>query len=399
MFQITDFCISCGFCEPVCPVGAISSESRWYVISTDCDDCQGVNDGPKCIAVCRADRPEDCIVREYTVAEMSAGLSSLDETTRLIFSRASGKERLSSEQVERGLVAVVGDIRAAFSQRTDFTPSPIQIERGLTDRVDGVRLGFARRKDFTPSPQQIERGLTDPSDEVREAFSERIDFTPTPEQIERSLTDRSIGVRCGFANRVDFILTPPQVSRGLADEAAGVSSAFYRRTAWNDISKFWPSPRQGGQSPKLDRTDGAKDLKRISAEFLDELTEANKRLAQFITPREVLAGIQKAAENKSWILLQPGGSGYAWSDRTVPMVFIVAKKNTVRFRVRRGHSYRGNNQTPAVWPELRGFPGGEVGAKITEWISASDGGKISLKAALLLPKIDLTCSVDEWKHR
>lgn len=37
---ITDECIACGACEPVCPVTAISSGDPTYVIDKDvCTDC------------------------------------------------------------------------------------------------------------------------------------------------------------------------------------------------------------------------------------------------------------------------------------------------------------------------------------------------------------------------
>ena len=37
---ITDECISCGVCEPACPVGCISEGDGKYVINADeCTDC------------------------------------------------------------------------------------------------------------------------------------------------------------------------------------------------------------------------------------------------------------------------------------------------------------------------------------------------------------------------
>ena len=39
-YKITDECINCGACEPVCPVGAISENGDKRVIDADtCSDC------------------------------------------------------------------------------------------------------------------------------------------------------------------------------------------------------------------------------------------------------------------------------------------------------------------------------------------------------------------------
>ena len=39
-FVISDSCVSCGTCEPECPVGAISQGDSQYVIDADaCIDC------------------------------------------------------------------------------------------------------------------------------------------------------------------------------------------------------------------------------------------------------------------------------------------------------------------------------------------------------------------------
>ncbi|MCK5742489.1 MAG: 4Fe-4S binding protein [Chlorobi bacterium] len=55
---ITDECISCGACEPECPVGAISEGDEHTVIDPDmCVECEGHFDEPQCVEVC----PTDCI--------------------------------------------------------------------------------------------------------------------------------------------------------------------------------------------------------------------------------------------------------------------------------------------------------------------------------------------------
>ena len=57
---ITDECISCGACEPDCPVEAISEGDTIYVIDANvCVECEGYNPSPQCVDVC----PVECIVK------------------------------------------------------------------------------------------------------------------------------------------------------------------------------------------------------------------------------------------------------------------------------------------------------------------------------------------------
>ena len=58
-YMITDECISCGACEPECPVGAISEGDTAYIIDPDkCVECVGHNDTPKCAEICPVDAPQ-----------------------------------------------------------------------------------------------------------------------------------------------------------------------------------------------------------------------------------------------------------------------------------------------------------------------------------------------------
>lgn len=55
---ITDECINCDVCEPVCPNEAISQGIEIYQINPDlCTECVGHYDKPQCQQVC----PIDCI--------------------------------------------------------------------------------------------------------------------------------------------------------------------------------------------------------------------------------------------------------------------------------------------------------------------------------------------------
>ncbi|MBS0432681.1 MAG: YfhL family 4Fe-4S dicluster ferredoxin [Proteobacteria bacterium] len=59
--KITDACVNCDVCEPVCPNRAISQGEEYYVIAPDlCTECVGHFDEPQCIAVC----PVECIITD-----------------------------------------------------------------------------------------------------------------------------------------------------------------------------------------------------------------------------------------------------------------------------------------------------------------------------------------------
>lgn len=59
--KITDQCINCDVCEPVCPNHAIYPGESIYVIDPSlCTECVGHFDTPQCVQVC----PVDCIPKD-----------------------------------------------------------------------------------------------------------------------------------------------------------------------------------------------------------------------------------------------------------------------------------------------------------------------------------------------
>ncbi len=57
--KITDQCINCDVCEPVCPNKAIALGREIYEIAaSSCTECVGHYDVPQCIEVC----PVECII-------------------------------------------------------------------------------------------------------------------------------------------------------------------------------------------------------------------------------------------------------------------------------------------------------------------------------------------------
>jgi ferredoxin len=64
--MITDECINCDVCEPVCPNEAIYQGQDIYEINPDlCTECVGHFDEPQCVEIC----PIDCIPLNPEVVE------------------------------------------------------------------------------------------------------------------------------------------------------------------------------------------------------------------------------------------------------------------------------------------------------------------------------------------
>jgi ferredoxin len=64
--KITDDCINCDVCEPVCPNEAIYQGLEIYEIDPNlCTECVGHHDEPQCVEVC----PVECIPEDETNQE------------------------------------------------------------------------------------------------------------------------------------------------------------------------------------------------------------------------------------------------------------------------------------------------------------------------------------------
>ena len=77
--KITDECINCDVCEPVCPNNAIyQGEIIFEIDPTKCTECVGHFTEPQCVAVC----PVDCIPKDPLHAETEEQL--MEKYKRLI---------------------------------------------------------------------------------------------------------------------------------------------------------------------------------------------------------------------------------------------------------------------------------------------------------------------------
>ncbi len=73
---ITDQCVNCDVCEPVCPNRAIRFGQRIYEIEAiRCTECVGHFDEPQCVEVC----PVECIFVDPTQPESRAELAAKAE--------------------------------------------------------------------------------------------------------------------------------------------------------------------------------------------------------------------------------------------------------------------------------------------------------------------------------
>lgn len=64
--KITEECINCDVCEPVCPNEAISAGDDIYIIDPNlCTECVGHYDTPQCVDIC----PVDCIPQDENFIE------------------------------------------------------------------------------------------------------------------------------------------------------------------------------------------------------------------------------------------------------------------------------------------------------------------------------------------
>jgi ferredoxin len=71
--RITDLCVNCDVCEPVCPNSAIYQGVQLYEIEpARCTQCVGHFDEPQCVIVC----PVECIELDPNFVESDTALQA-----------------------------------------------------------------------------------------------------------------------------------------------------------------------------------------------------------------------------------------------------------------------------------------------------------------------------------
>jgi ferredoxin len=84
---ITNECINCDVCEPVCPNQAISMGLEFYQIDpAKCTECQGHFDEPQCVSLC----PVECIPVDPDHVETTEQLMAKYHALTQVASGANG---------------------------------------------------------------------------------------------------------------------------------------------------------------------------------------------------------------------------------------------------------------------------------------------------------------------
>jgi hypothetical protein len=137
-------------------------------------------------------------------------------------------------------------------------------------------------------------------------------------------------------------------------------------------------------------------LEELSPALASALAAANYRLRQQLSPADVVSALVLSHRSETAVMLQPGYSGYSWSTRTVPLVFVAPLDEIMVVRVRRGFNYRNQGCSPSCWPELRGFPLGNMGHKLQKWASHEDSVRIPRLALAALEMAEMQAHLTQW---
>ncbi len=118
----------------------------------------------------------------------------------------------------------------------------------------------------------------------------------------------------------------------------------------------------------------------FSEEFKKSFENSNQRLKQPLLIKHLESAIRYLASKNynCCISIQPGHSGYAYSDRKVLMVFLWNTGDKIRVRYLKRISHHNSEISPGCFKELRGFPKGKILEKLNKWSDEKDGASLNL---------------------
>ena len=127
----------------------------------------------------------------------------------------------------------------------------------------------------------------------------------------------------------------------------------------------------------------------FSEEFKIEFKISNNRLKQplIIEQLEIATRYLASKGINTCLSIQPGHSGYAWSERKVVMVFLWNNGEKIRIRYIKRNSIRNSEIGLGCFKELKGFPRGNVIEKINNWSNEVDGIWIEIQGIKKIKKL------------
>lgn len=298
---------------------------------------------------------------------------------------------LDEVQIEEGLKDPSFRVRAAYVNRKEFIAQPRHLEEALKTEYLPYIMACLGKLKKNATPLLLDLCLKSKYSEVREKVASCADFELNNIQIKKLQKDKIVSVRLALVNFYQQVLTDDQIQVGLGDSSETIKRIYKR------ISRERLFYQEKVYKPATEYL-GDSAYNRLPDKLRLELKNINTRLTQKISENNVLYGIKFAAKhgNGCCLLLQPGDSGYQWSTRIIPLVFIANINNSIRVRLIRGRSYRNSSASPSYWEELRAFPRGDANGKLQSWSRAYDGDTIEINDALSIPEISPNCSVNEW---
>ncbi len=118
----------------------------------------------------------------------------------------------------------------------------------------------------------------------------------------------------------------------------------------------------------------------LPADLIAALGSANARLSRQLPVPGLAEAIRRAAVEDS-VLIAQAAVNYAWADCKLAIAMAVRMDDDVVVRIKRRRYHRDGVARPASWPEMRGFPRGDVEKKLRRWAAADDVFRVPVAMA------------------